>query len=155
MFLSMAGNKSDSTVTKIASYNLHGLNQGSAVLQDLCEKDDLSLIMVQEHWQSSCNLNSILNFSPNFTGFGICAFENKINTGILIGRPYGGVAILVRDYLVKFVEKIICEERFVILCINSTAFVNVYLPTKSCKNYATLLRSTIELVGAHLSLEIN
>ena len=92
-----------------------------------------------------------------------CAFENKIIIGILIGRSYGGVAILVRDYLVNFVEKIICEERsdqtdqiwtnstLVIICINSTAIVNVYLTTKSCKNYAsTLLRSTLELVDTHL-----
>ena len=27
----------------------------------------------QEHWQSSSNLINILDFSQNFTGFGICA----------------------------------------------------------------------------------
>ena len=140
----------DRSAMRIASYNLHGLNQGTDILQHVCEDVELSMIMIQEHWQSCDNLNKILCFSTDFTGYGICAFENKINSGIMIGRPYGGVAILIRDHLVKFVNKIICEERFVILCIQSVAFVNVYLPTKSCKDYVNLLRSTLELIDMHL-----
>ena len=136
----------DRSAMRIASYNLHGLNQGTDILQHLCEDVELSMIMIQEHWQSCDNLNKILCFSTDFTGYGICAFENKINSGIMIGRPYDGVAILIRDHLVKLVNKIICEERFVILCIQSVAFVNVYLPTKSCKDYVNLLRSTLELI---------
>ena len=114
--LSMMEQTTDRSAMRIASYNLHGLNQGTDILQHLCEDVELSMIMIQEHWQSCDNLNKILCFSTDFTGYGICAFENKRNSGIMIGRPYGGVAILIRDHLVKFVNKIICEERFVILC---------------------------------------
>ena len=73
-------------VMHIASYNLHGLNQGAQTLQHLCAVVNSDVIMVQEHWQSTDKLNKILRFSNDYTGFGICAFEDKINSGILHGR---------------------------------------------------------------------
>ena len=53
---------------------------------------------------------------------------NKIETGPLSGRPYGGVMILVKKNLRSITETIYCEERFAIIKIADYMFVNVYLP---------------------------
>ena len=135
---------------QIASFNLHGLNQGSPVLQHICENLKSDIIFVQEHWQATFNLHKIMNFNNSCTGFGVCAFDDKITSGVLHGRPYGGVATLVRNDVIKYVHNTICTERFVIVCVGSVAFVNVYLPCKSVSDYLNVMQTTLDEIDVHL-----
>ena len=153
----MAGDKHCSKskdVLNIVSYNMHGFNQGKDILNVLCSDNKNQIIFVQEHWQAPCNLNKVLCFSSDFVGFGQSAFENKVSSGILYGRPYGGVATLIRSNFAKHVSNVICDERFVIVCIGDVALINVYLPCRSNAGvnvYINLVTDTIDQVYAHLT----
>ena len=82
-------------------------------MSELCLESDI--ILVQEHWQTPANISNILNFSTYHTGYGISAMNACVDSGVLYGRPYGGVAILVRNSLVTHINSILCSERFAIV----------------------------------------
>ena len=80
----------------IATYNLDGLNNGHSGLLDLCNKSQIHIIAVQEHWLSNSNLHLLNNIHPDFVGFGISSMTEKLNSEVYRGRPYGGVGFLWR-----------------------------------------------------------
>jgi len=90
----MADNCSNSL--RLVTYNLHGFNQGSILLNDLCNNFDL--IAVQEHWLSTPELHKLINFNNNFQGFAWSAMSDKLQNGILVGRPFGGLGLLVNKF---------------------------------------------------------
>ena len=51
--------------------------------------------------------------------------------GILRGRPFGGVGILVNKRHAKFVKCLCKEERFIIILIYNIIIINVYLPVNT------------------------
>jgi len=89
---------------RIVSYNLFGLNQEKSLLADLCITNDCQIIMTQEHWQSPMNMHKILNFSSNYSGYGVSAMEGAVSTSIIRGRPWGGVCTLVHNELTSRVK---------------------------------------------------
>ena len=66
----------------------------------LCEKSDV--IFLQEIWLAPDELNILNNIHSDFYGRGVSAMEPT--RGILAGRPHGGVAILYRKSLAKFIK---------------------------------------------------
>ena len=81
------------TDLSVVSYNLHGFNQGEPILNELCTNVLPDIIFVQEHWLSSVNMARLLSISNNYYCLCSSAMENTIQSGILRGRPFGGVAI--------------------------------------------------------------
>jgi hypothetical protein len=63
------------------------------MLADLCTFCDI--IMLQEHWALPQDIAKINNVDANFIGFSSSAMSHAISKGILRGRPFGGVGILV------------------------------------------------------------
>ena len=105
------GNSSRSI--KICSYNMHGFKNGVSTVQDLCLKYDI--ILLQEHWLLKGNLNKIGDINENFQAFSLSSMNDKAATAILVGRPFGGVAVLFRKTLsncIKIVESDDAEGRF-------------------------------------------
>ena len=80
-----------------ATYNMHGFDNGLPALQDLCKKVDI--IAVEEHWLASYNMDKLLNLNADFQILGWTAMNDKINSGFLTGRPYGGLGLLARKNL--------------------------------------------------------
>jgi len=96
----------------------------------LCdEPEKLDVIFLQEHWLTPVNLPKLVNFNSNYTIFGISAMESANCHGILRGRPWGGVSTLLKSSLCKDVIFSICKERFVLIVISDSCFVNLYLPS--------------------------
>ena len=81
----------------ICTYNMYGFNQGKLCLNELCSVNDV--IAVQEHWLSKHDLNKIMEFHSDFQGFGWSAMDERLERGVLVGRPYGGLGLLVRKNL--------------------------------------------------------
>jgi len=141
-------------IFRVCTYNMHGFNQGSEMLNYLCCNVHPDIIFIQEHWQSPDNLPKLLGFSSDFIGFGISAFESKLGAGILYGRPYGGVCILAHKKYSKLFKTVICCERYVIVIIGSIAFVNVYFPCKSnlkSNEHLDIIHNLIDEINSHLS----
>jgi hypothetical protein len=82
---------------KIATYNLHGLNQGRSFLETLCK--DCDMVFVQEHWLAPFDLHCLQNICDNATCFASSAMNDVISKDCLRGRPFGGVAIFVKNYV--------------------------------------------------------
>jgi exonuclease III len=119
----------------LISYNLHGLNQGLPLLDEMCHDDKVQIILVQEHWLTPANMSKILNFSNQYTGYGVSAMESAVSSSILRGRPWGGVATLVhRDYL-SMTTCLACAERYTIVKIGHTLIVNVYFPCQGTDSF--------------------
>ena len=139
MMLPMASSSSrastdDLVELKVISYNLHGFHQGCSVIEDLIAEDKPDIFLLQEHWLTPANLS---NFDKRFNGyfsFGCSAMSNCLDTGMLRGRPYGGVMILVNKNLRKHTITVHCEERFDIIKVFKYLFINLYLPCSGTDN---------------------
>ena len=72
------------------TFNMHGFMNGLSMLKAVCNSYDI--ILVQEHWLHSHELHK---FSELFSDFGSCrisAMNDKLAAGLVVGRPFGGVA---------------------------------------------------------------
>ena len=74
------------------SLNCHGYNIGTeSYLRRLC--DNIDVILLQETWMSDCTCSMLDNLSKDFTVFRSSAIEDKISSGIMHGRPFGGTVV--------------------------------------------------------------
>lgn len=138
----------------IATYNLHGLNNGRSGLIELCDNTQIHIIAVQEHWLSNNDLHLFNNIHHDFVGFGLSSMSEKLSTGIFRGRPYGGVAFLWRKNLSSKIS--IRSKSDSGRCLSVTLsldsgikinIVNVYYPCfKSCARYGVELSECLSFV---------
>jgi len=117
---------------KIATYNLHGLNQGGSMLHSLCRVKDV--VFVQEHWQAPFDLNRLYNLCDDCICFATSAMDDAISKGCLYGRPFGGIAIFVKKTLGNVTKLVKASTRYIIVQIGKVLFINVYLPSVSTPN---------------------
>jgi len=110
------------------TYNLHGYNQGRNTLLDIIKDKSPSILMLQEHWLTPANLIKFNDDFPDYRAFGSSALEHRIECGPLVGRPYGGIMILVNNNYLHVCECLHVSERFAAVKVGNILFVTVYLP---------------------------
>ena len=71
-------------------WNVNGFKSYECDIKVLCNHYDV--FFLQELWLCEDELNKLKVVNPNFSGFGVSAIDTK--SGILSGRPHGGVCIL-------------------------------------------------------------
>ena len=123
----------ESNNIKLATYNLHGMNQGLPLLESLCQ--DCDIVCIQEHWLAPFDLCRLDNVCSSMICYASSAMESAVAKGCLRGRPYGGVACLVRDSLATRTKLVKTASRFIILQIDDIVLINVYLPCVSSDNW--------------------
>ena len=143
----------------VATYNAHGVNDVTlSYLSNIMPNYDF--ILLQEHWLHSSNLHIFEDKIDNIHAYGTSGMDD---TEIVSGRPYGGCAILWRNYLSCQVTPIPCDNKR--LCIVKTEFqthtvlllfichvtlnmINQILPyiMKSCKTWLILLTMRILII---------
>ena len=112
----------------IVSYNCRGWNSGQIAVCELLQSCDICLI--QEHWLFHDQLN-LLNIDSNFLSVGVSAMDSS---KLLLGRPYGGCAILFRRSLISCISRLdspskrFCAVRLQDNAGSTTLIVRVYLP---------------------------
>ena len=119
------------TSLRVVSFNCQGLLSNAHLVRNLCE--DYDVICLQETWLVKQDLSLLSNIHPNFTGFGLSAVD--LSDGPLVGRPYGGVAILIRNALSHLCKPVdsIHENRLLGVLFHSVdtqdvLILNAYLP---------------------------
>ena len=113
----------------IVSYNMHGFNQGFEVVRDLVNSSDPpDVILLQEHWLTPANLSLFGEKINTHYAFGKSAMSDCITQGPLVGRPYGGTSILIRNELRVVTKCIFCTDRYVVVRVGNLLICNVYLP---------------------------
>ena len=118
---------------KCVSYNCRGWKSGSHFVNHLLSQCDLCFI--QEHWLLNDHLTNLI-IDDNFS---FTATSGINDSELILGRPYGGCAILFRKKLHPSISCIITNfSRFSALTFSNSSHVTliicVYLPT----DYGTL-----------------
>jgi len=54
----------------------------------------MNFILLQEHWLLDGNLDKLDNIDNRFTNCSVFAMTNKVASGLMTGRPFGGVSLL-------------------------------------------------------------
>ena len=114
---------------KIVSFNMHGYRQGITFLDSMLNNSDVDVVFIQEHWLSNYQLLKLTNFHDNYVGFATSSMEDRLSNDVLFGRPFGGMATLVKKTLVNQVTCVLEEERCIILRLGDYLLTNVYLPS--------------------------
>ena len=96
-------------VLKLCTYNMHGYNNGRPLLEHLCSAYDV--ILLQEHWLPPGDLNKLNSINDEFNSFSVSSMEEKLSSGILVGRPFGGVAVLWKKHLSNYIKIIDRDDR--------------------------------------------
>jgi len=118
----------ESVSLSAVSYNMHGFNQGSHTVRDLVLGIKPDIFLLQEHWLTPANLSKFEYSFPQYMCFGSSAMTTDVETGVLRGRPFGGVMTLVSRRL-QTCSKIVCaEDRYVIVIVGNMLVINVYMP---------------------------
>ncbi|KAG7304665.1 hypothetical protein JYU34_010007 [Plutella xylostella] len=123
------------TSSKFVSFNCKNVKRSAQCIQSLCVNADL--VALQETWLLPHDITYLGTLDYNFGYTGKSAVDTS--TGLLRGRPYGGVAILWRKSVFPCVQVITCKS-VRISCIqlsmrNHSALVfSVYMPTDEPDN---------------------
>ena len=127
----------------IVSLNMHGFNQGSHTVRDLANNVKPDVVLLQEHWLTPANLYKLHENFPQYDCFCSSAMRSCVETGVLYGRPYGGVAVLVNKKLQHCTEILCCAERFVVVSIGNVLIINVYLPSVGTVNRDCIIEDVL------------
>ena len=114
----------------ICSFNCRSFKLSLPVIHSICDKYDV--VLLQEHWLLPTELGLLNNAHSDFQYFGLSAVD--IGTDIVVGRPFGGTAILYRKTLASQITVIDSDEsRITCIQINTEhgplLLLNVYMPT--------------------------
>jgi len=90
----------------IVSFNMHGFQQGLPVVTELLNDKQVDILAVQEHWLTPANLCKFNTVSADYFTFGSSAMSKCVESGMLVGRPFGGVMFLIRNELRPITELI-------------------------------------------------
>jgi exonuclease III len=115
----------------IVTFNMHGFNQGETLVKNLCSDLCPDVIFIQENWLTPDLLHKMESLSLNYSVYGISAMEKVVRNDIILGRPFGGVSMLIKSTLDSAVVNHVCAERYNIISIGNLLLVNVYLPSAS------------------------
>ena len=111
---------------KIVSFNMRGFYQGCSVIEELTENDQPDVIFLQEHWLTPANLSKFESHFVDYFSFGCSAMSESVDFGMLRGRPYGGVMMLIRNELQRLTETIHCDERYVVIRVANYFLMCIY-----------------------------
>jgi len=106
---------------------MHGFNQGQPAVDELIDKLQPDVLLLQEHWLTPANLDKFDKYSDYFT-FGTSAMAQVVESGMLKGRPFGGVISMIKNDLRSSTETVYCSERCNIIRVANYILVNIYLP---------------------------
>ena len=132
----------------ILSYNMHGFRQGCPVIEDVIKTHSPSVLLLQEHWLTPANLYKFDNHFSGYFSFGSSAMSNVVESGILRGRPFGGVITLISNELRRFTETVVCDERYVIVKIAKFLIINVYLPCHGTTNRLSICEDLVNDISS-------
>ena len=131
----------------IVSYNMHGYRQGKILLADLTQTTKVDAFLVQEHWLTPQNLAKFNYDFPNYYTFSSSALAESVEIGPLVGRPYGGLAILVKNELLSAFECVTACERFIVVRLGDVLIINVYLPCSGTSDRDLICRDVFDNIS--------
>ena len=123
-------------MVKVITYNCQGIKSSIHDIYELTKHYDL--IFLQEIWLFTYELSVLSTINSEFESFGISAIDDS--NGIVQGRLYGGMGILIRKSYRKHAEFHNFNDSRIVgitLCIDNLQydFISVYMPYQCDENY--------------------
>lgn len=118
----------------ISSFNCRGLNDTKKYfINRFLHSQHIDIMFLQEHWWSESQLNNLSFIHPDYSAHGISGFDKS---ELLLGRPYGGCAIMWKSTLCATVCPLTVDSKRVCAVRVSTVswsllLINVYMPYES------------------------
>ena len=134
----------------VVSYNMHGFNQGFSTVRDLCLSIKTDIFLLQEHWLTPANLHKFDLTFPEYFTFGFSAMNSHVESGVLRGRPYGGLMIMIKNDLRKVTRTVFASDRYVIVKVLNYLIVNVYFPCAGTCDRLNIIDAMISEISVHL-----
>lgn len=115
---------------RICTFNCRGVKSSMPEIWQLCEMYDI--VCLQEHWLLPCEVGTLSQVHANYLSWATSAVD--ISSNLLVGRPYGGTAILYKRSLASAITVVdTSEPRMTAISVKmsggSVLIVNVYMPT--------------------------
>lgn len=143
-------NNDVSNSLSIISYNMHGFNQGSHAITDLIDKFHPDIFLLQEHWLTPANLNHFQIKFPSYIAIGKSAMDKAVESGPLIGRPYGGVCTLIKSELANCITILNVSEKYVLIKLCNSIVLNLYLPCVGSSDRLSIIDDILLEVEVYL-----
>ncbi|KAG7295745.1 hypothetical protein JYU34_020793 [Plutella xylostella] len=126
---------SENQICKLISFNCKNIKRSVECVRSLCSTADI--VALQETWLLPHDIPFLGTVDTNFGYVGTSAVDTA--SGVLRGRPHGGVALLWRKNVFKSVEILKCNNpRISAIKVKtsdrSAVFLSVYMPTDSAEN---------------------
>lgn len=120
---------------RITSFNCHGVKGRRQTLEEVCDHSDV--VAVQEHWLPPDELPLLSDVHHEFRAHGVSAMDPS--NRLIVGRPYGGVAVMWKRSLDSMVDIIETDHpRVAAIKLSGVRsqvlIVNVYCPYFSMEN---------------------
>lgn len=123
-------------ILSFASFNCRGFRNSKEDIFELTRNFDI--VALQEHWLPRQNLYQLAEVNPDYSFTAVSPVD--LEDGPILGRPYGGVAILWKNELASCVSIVQSyDSRIVAISITDGhgckyLVVNVYLPFQCAEN---------------------
>ena len=82
---------------------------------------------------------------PDYICFGDSAMVNTVSSGVLRGRPFGGVVTVLKKSLMPCTTTIATNDRYVIIRVAGWILVNIYLPCVGKNDRWTISFNTLNV----------
>ena len=135
---------------QIISYNMHGFNQGRHTVRDLSHSLAPDVFLLQEHWLTPANMSRFEDEFFTFICFGSSAMNAAVESGVLYGRPFGGVMTLVSRRLQKCTQVVCAAERFVVVIVGNYLVINVYLPCAGTPDRLLICEDVLSMLSDYI-----
>ena len=135
----------------ITTFNCKGYSSSLKELQELCSTH--RIICIQEHWLSKQTLEKLNCIDGNFRSCGVSPVDS--GSGLLTGRPYGGVGILWHTSLDTIVSPLKLDYDWMCGITVNTGLqkfnvLSVYLPYQCNENVDSYIECLNSVVQAFL-----
>lgn len=137
----------------LVSFNCRSVKRSVDHIRQLCHTSDI--IALQETWLLPSDLHFLSDIDPDYGYVGTSAVDTS--TGMLVGRPYGGVAILWKKSVLQNVSIVQCDNARVCaikveLGQKSFLVFSIYMPTDCVVNLPEFT-DCLSLVSAIINSE--
>ena len=96
LLTTMAVNNEAYRNIRIVTFNMHGFTQGRVAIDEMITECSPDVFLLQEHWLTPNNLNKFDDAFTEYFTFGCSAMSKTLESGMLRGRPFGGIMIMVK-----------------------------------------------------------
>jgi hypothetical protein len=110
----------------MVSFNMHGFNQGNSALELILSDFNPDFVLLQEHWLTPDKLYLLSNYSSYIT-FACSAMYDRLGSGPLYGRPFGGMAILARRRVAHACRSIAVNDRYLVIGFGNIVYYVTFI----------------------------